>query len=182
MNTAPSMSVRRRRLPTKMRKDDRLVHDSHCTAAEDPEETLTAALIGFFLHIPFHRSEIFRLLPHREQLWRGLSGQSDRLSHPQLRASFANARSPMGIENESIASMSGAQSVARRCSRGASDVASSSAWPRVPSCPRARRAAPRARREQLLSESTAGLTTGHPRKLLAMERLLERSPQYRSKC
>src|SRR3954466_3044838 len=37
-------------------------------------ERLPRARIGFFLHIPFPSSEIFRLLPHREDLLNGMLG------------------------------------------------------------------------------------------------------------
>ncbi|HEY3121814.1 MAG TPA: bifunctional alpha,alpha-trehalose-phosphate synthase (UDP-forming)/trehalose-phosphatase [Vicinamibacteria bacterium] len=37
-------------------------------------ETAPAARIGFFLHIPFPASEVFRILPHREEVLRGLLG------------------------------------------------------------------------------------------------------------
>ena len=37
-------------------------------------ESLPGAAIGFFLHIPFPSSEVFRVLPEREELLRGLLG------------------------------------------------------------------------------------------------------------
>ena len=51
------------------------IHDYHLLLLPAIlRERLPRARIGFFLHIPFPSSEIFRLLPHREQLLRGLLG------------------------------------------------------------------------------------------------------------
>jgi trehalose 6-phosphate synthase/phosphatase len=51
------------------------IHDYHLLLLPQIlRERLPRARIGFFLHIPFPSSEIFRLLPHREELLRGMLG------------------------------------------------------------------------------------------------------------
>ncbi|MFN3242372.1 MAG: bifunctional alpha,alpha-trehalose-phosphate synthase (UDP-forming)/trehalose-phosphatase [Planctomycetota bacterium] len=58
------------------RPGDRIwVHDFHLMLLPQLlRERLPDARIGFFLHIPFPSSEVFRVLPWREQLLRGLLG------------------------------------------------------------------------------------------------------------
>ncbi|MFQ5767178.1 MAG: trehalose-6-phosphate synthase, partial [Acidobacteriota bacterium] len=51
------------------------IHDYHFLLLPQMlRERVPAAKIGFFLHIPFPSSEVFRLLPHREEILRGLLG------------------------------------------------------------------------------------------------------------
>ncbi|MCK5943226.1 MAG: trehalose-6-phosphate synthase, partial [Planctomycetes bacterium] len=58
------------------RPGDRIwVHDFHLMLLPRMlRERLPDARIGFFLHIPFPSSEVFRVLPWREQLLQGLLG------------------------------------------------------------------------------------------------------------
>ena len=58
------------------RQDDLIwIHDYHLLLLPQIlRSRLPHARIGFFLHIPFPSSEIFRLLPHREELLRGMLG------------------------------------------------------------------------------------------------------------
>jgi len=51
------------------------IHDYHLMLLPQMlRERLPHARIGFFLHIPFPSSEVFRILPQREQILRGLLG------------------------------------------------------------------------------------------------------------
>jgi trehalose 6-phosphate synthase/phosphatase len=51
------------------------VHDYHLMLLPMLlREALPEAVIGFFLHIPFPASDVFRILPHREELLQGLLG------------------------------------------------------------------------------------------------------------
>jgi trehalose 6-phosphate synthase/phosphatase len=58
------------------RPDDRIwIHDYQLTLLPGLlRERLPKAKIGFFLHIPFPSSEVFRILPEREAVLRGLLG------------------------------------------------------------------------------------------------------------
>lgn len=59
-----------------MQPDERLwIHDYHLMLLPQLiREAQPEARIGFFLHIPFPSSEIFRMLPWREEILRGLLG------------------------------------------------------------------------------------------------------------
>ncbi|KPK64793.1 trehalose-6-phosphate synthase [candidate division WOR_3 bacterium SM23_42] len=56
--------------------DDKIwIHDYHLMLLPQLlREKLTAASIGFFLHIPFPSSEVFRILPPRKEIARGILG------------------------------------------------------------------------------------------------------------
>ena len=56
--------------------DDKIwIHDYHLMLLPQLlREKLTAASIGFFLHIPFPSSEVFRILPPRREIARGILG------------------------------------------------------------------------------------------------------------
>lgn len=64
------------KLENLLRPGDRLwIHDYHLLLLpEMVRESFPEAAIGFFLHIPFPSSEIFRILPWREQILRGMLG------------------------------------------------------------------------------------------------------------
>jgi len=162
------------------------IHDYHLLLLPKIlRDRLPRARIGFFLHIPFPSSEIFRLLPHREELLRGMLGAnligfhtfgyarhfSDALLgnlgiEPELDRVDVEGRSvsigvfPMGIDVDTFERLANSPELPERVSelRRAQGV------------------------EQLiLGVDRLDYTKGIPRKLLAMERLLERSPQYRGK-
>ncbi len=61
---------------TRVRKDDLIwAHDYQLMLVPQlVREQVPDARIGFFLHIPFPSSEVFRILPEREELLRGLLG------------------------------------------------------------------------------------------------------------
>src|SRR4051812_15641968 len=162
------------------------IHDYHLLLLPRMlRERLPRARIGFFLHIPFPSSEIFRLLPHREDLLRGMLGAnligfhtfgyarhfSDALLgnlgiEPELDRVDVEGRNvsigvfPMGID-------------VQRFERLAEDPG---LHERVSELRRAHGV-----EQLLLGVDRLDYTKGIPRKLLAMQRLLERSPQYRGK-
>jgi trehalose 6-phosphate synthase/phosphatase len=162
------------------------IHDYHLLLLPQMlRERLPRARIGFFLHIPFPSSEIFRLLPHREDLLRGMLGAnligfhtfgyarhfSDALLgnlgiEPELDRVNVEGRNvsigvyPMGIDVQAFERLAGSPDLPARAAelRRAQGV-----------------------EQLLLGVDRLDYTKGIPRKLLAIERLLERSPQYRGK-
>jgi trehalose 6-phosphate synthase/phosphatase len=77
------------------------VHDYHLMLVPALlRERLPDARIGFFLHIPFPSSELFRILPWREQLLKGMLG-ADLIgfhTHGYLRHFIVTLRHMMGLE------------------------------------------------------------------------------------
>ena len=162
------------------------IHDYHLLLLPQIlRHRLPRARIGFFLHIPFPSSEIFRLLPHREELLRGMLGANligfhtfsyarhfgDALLgtlgiEPELDRVDVDGRNvtlgvfPMGIDVESFEKLAEQESIAQKAAelRQAQGV-----------------------QHLLLGVDRLDYTKGIPRKLLAMERLLERSPEYSGK-
>jgi trehalose 6-phosphate synthase/phosphatase len=63
-------------IAARARPDDQIwIHDYHFMLLPAMlRERLPAAPIGFFLHIPFPSSEVFRLLPQRQRILKGLLG------------------------------------------------------------------------------------------------------------
>ncbi|MDC3956172.1 bifunctional alpha,alpha-trehalose-phosphate synthase (UDP-forming)/trehalose-phosphatase [Polyangium jinanense] len=141
------------------------------------------ARIGFFLHIPFPSSEVFRILPWRTQLLEGLLGADligfHTLSYLRHFASalllvngleanvdrvFTEGREvrlgafPMGIDAAALSTLAGSPEVA----------AEAQAF-RQPG------------QRILLGIDRLDYTKGIPRRLLALERLLEREPSLRGK-
>ena len=78
------------------------VHDYHLMLLPGLlREARPAAAVGFFLHIPFPASEVFRILPRREELLRGLLG-ADLLAfqtHADLQHFRASLLRICGIES-----------------------------------------------------------------------------------
>ena len=168
-------------------EDDSIwIHDYHLLLLPQLlRERLPRARIGFFLHIPFPSSEIFRLLPHREELLRGMLGASVIGFHTFSYARhFSNALlGNLGVEPE----LDRVDVDGRNVSIGAFpmgiDVASFERLAADPELPERVAALRRAQNVErlILGVDRLDYTKGIPRKLLAMERLLERSPQYRGK-
>ncbi|MFY9345864.1 MAG: bifunctional alpha,alpha-trehalose-phosphate synthase (UDP-forming)/trehalose-phosphatase [Planctomycetota bacterium] len=159
------------------------VHDFHLMLVPRLlRERLPDARIGFFLHIPFPSSEVFRVLPWREELLRGLLGADligfhtlsylrhfaasllrhlgievaiDRLSHDGRDVRLAAM--PMGVDVETFAGFANDPEVVAE----------------------ARATRDRARGAQIvLGIDRLDYTKGLPRRLLAFERLLEqRAPE-----
>lgn len=79
------------------------VHDYHLMLLPQlVREAVPNARIGFFLHIPFPSSEIFRLLPWREEILRGLLG-ADLIgfhTHGYARHFHSSLLRLLGIEQE----------------------------------------------------------------------------------
>jgi trehalose 6-phosphate synthase/phosphatase len=162
------------------------IHDYHLLLLPKIlRDRLPRARIGFFLHIPFPSSEIFRLLPHREELLRGMLGANLIGFHTYGYARhFADALlGNLGIEPE----LDRVDVEGRNVSIGVFpmgiDVAT---FERVANSPELPERVAELRRAQGVERLILGVdrldyTKGIPRKLLAMERLLERSPQYRGK-
>ena len=162
------------------------IHDYHLLLLPKIlRERLPRARIGFFLHIPFPSSEIFRLLPHREDLLRGMLGANLIGFHTYGYARhFADALlGNLGIEPE----LDRVDVEGRNVSIGVFpmgiDVATFERLANSPELPERVRALRRAQgvEQLILGVDRLDYTKGIPRKLLAMERLLERSPHYRGK-
>jgi trehalose 6-phosphate synthase/phosphatase len=84
--------------------DDRLwIHDYHLMLLpEMVRESTPSATIGFFLHIPFPSYELFRTLPWREEILRGMLG-SDLIgfhSYSYARHFNSSLLRILGLENE----------------------------------------------------------------------------------
>jgi len=167
-------------------EDSIWIHDYHLLLLPKIlRERLPRARIGFFLHIPFPSSEIFRLLPHREELLRGMLGANLIGFH-----TFGYARhfsdavlGNLGIEPE----LDRIDVEGRNVSIGAFPMGIDvPTFERLADSPELPDRVAELRRAQGVEQLILGVdrldyTKGIPRKLLAMERLLERSPQYRGK-
>ena len=162
------------------------IHDYHLLLLPKIlRERLPRARIGFFLHIPFPSSEIFRLMPHREELLRGMLGANVIGFHTFGYARhFADALlGNLGIEPELDTVDVEGRSVSIGVFPMGIDVQS---FERLADSPELPERVAELRRAQGVEQLILGVdrldyTKGIPRKLLAMERLLERSPQYRGK-
>jgi trehalose 6-phosphate synthase/phosphatase len=146
---------------------------------------LPSARIGYFHHIPFPASEIFRTLPHREDLLRGLMGADligfhtlgyvRHFSSSLLRLlgldmdvdtvsyqgrSVKVGAFPMGIDAQSFESLARDEAVLKEVGLH-------------------RQAAGEQR--LLIGVDRLDYTKGIPRRLLAVQRLLEREPAWRGK-
>jgi trehalose 6-phosphate synthase/phosphatase len=146
---------------------------------------LPSARIGFFLHIPFPASEVLRILPWRDQVLEGLLGADLVGFHTfTYRSHFASSalrilgipsqgdcmyvdgreiRSgvfPIGVDARTFGDLADDPEVIREAEQIRTD----------------------ARGEKiLLGIDRLDYTKGIPRRLLAFERLLERSPHWRGK-
>jgi len=162
------------------------IHDYHLLLLPQIlRERLPRARIGFFLHIPFPSSEIFRLLPHREELLSGMLGADLIGFHTFSYARhFSSALlGNLGIEPELDRVDVDGRSVSIGVFPMGIDVATFERLAASPELPDRVSALRRAQNVErlILGVDRLDYTKGIPRKLLAMERLLERSPQYRGK-
>jgi trehalose 6-phosphate synthase/phosphatase len=162
------------------------IHDYHLLLLPGMlRERLPDARIGFFLHIPFPSSEVFRVLPHRESVLGGLLGADLIGFHTfnDQRHFSAALLSVLGLETEvdriEVAGRSAQLRVLPMGAdvRGFTDLASQSA---VDEQSRKLRAAHEADK-LVLGVDRLDYTKGLSHKFLAVERLLERNPQYRGK-
>ena len=168
-------------------EDDSIwIHDYHLLLLPGIlRERLPRARIGFFLHIPFPSNEIFRLLPYRDQLLRGMLGANLIGFH-----TFSYARAfgdallgNLGIEPELDRVDVDGRNVSIGVFPMGIDVAN---FERLAEGPGLDERVAELRRAQGVEHLMLGVdrldyTKGIPRKLLAVERLLERSPNLRGK-
>ncbi|WP_438029901.1 bifunctional alpha,alpha-trehalose-phosphate synthase (UDP-forming)/trehalose-phosphatase [Sorangium sp. So ce233] len=144
---------------------------------------LPGARIGFFLHIPFPSAEVFRILPWREQIVRGLLGADLLGFHTAgYRKNFAaSAAHVLDLDPDEAAIEHDGRTVAlgvHPISVDAAEIARLAAHPAV------REEAARIRAEARGRKIVLGIdrldyTKGIPRRLLAIERFLEREPELR---
>ncbi|MGK4005213.1 bifunctional alpha,alpha-trehalose-phosphate synthase (UDP-forming)/trehalose-phosphatase [Sorangium sp. So ce1036] len=146
-----------------------------------------AARIGFFLHVPFPSSEVFRILPWREHILRGLLGADVVGFHTAAyRRNFASSVArvlelDLDPEEETI------EHEGRRIALGVHPISIDTAEiARLASLPSVQEEAARIRadargRKIVLGIDRLDYTKGIPRRLLAIERLLEREPEMREK-
>lgn len=162
------------------------VHDYHLLLLPGMlRERLPDARIGFFLHIPFPSSEVFRVLPHREAVLAGLLGADLIGFHTfnDQRHFSAALLGVLGLETEVDRIEVAGRSAQLRVLPMGADVrgfTSLAADAAVAEQSRKLRAAHEADR-LVLGVDRLDYTKGLCHKFLAVERLLERSPQYRGK-
>ncbi|MEO5926427.1 MAG: bifunctional alpha,alpha-trehalose-phosphate synthase (UDP-forming)/trehalose-phosphatase [Bryobacteraceae bacterium] len=169
------------------REGDRLwVHDYQLMLLPKLlREALPGAAIGFFLHIPFPSSEVFRILPEREELLEGLLG-SDLVTfhtYSYLQNFRSSLRRVLGKESRLDEVESGGRTVKI-------DALPIGIAPEGFS--KLRSTADTSRRIQELRDRYEGLqillavdrmdyTKGIPERLRTYRRLLERNPELRGK-
>ena len=148
-------------------------------------ERLPAARIGFFLHIPFPSSEVFRVLPWRSEILHGLLG-ADLLgfhTFAYLRHFVTSVLHIEGIEAQVDRIDLDDRAVRLGVFPMSVDAASFDALARDPDV-MARAAAIRedaGGRRILLGIDRLDYTKGIPRRLRAIERLLGREPELRDR-
>jgi trehalose 6-phosphate synthase/phosphatase len=149
-------------------------------------ERVADARIGFFLHIPFPSSEVFRILPERELLLRGLLG-ADALSfqtHGHLHNFRRSLLQVLGLESQ----MDSVQVDGRTVRLSALPIGiQSQEWEDLLSTDRkvARRKAElndrHHGRKLIISVDRLDYTKGIPERLRTFRRLLRSSPSLRGK-
>jgi trehalose 6-phosphate synthase/phosphatase len=160
------------------------IHDYHLLLVPGMlRARMPRARIGFFLHVPFPSSEIFRILPNREQVLRGLLG-ADLIGFHTFgyrRHFSASLLSTLGIESELDHVDIEGRSVRLGVFPMGIDAA---AFSELGSDPATLEAAAQLRpgtvgQKLLVGVDRLDYTKGLPRRLLALERLFERTPRYR---
>ncbi|WP_434047717.1 MULTISPECIES: bifunctional alpha,alpha-trehalose-phosphate synthase (UDP-forming)/trehalose-phosphatase [Sorangium] len=144
---------------------------------------LPGAQIGFFLHVPFPSAEVFRILPWREQIVRGLLGADLLGFHTAgYRKNFAaSAAHVLDLDPDEAA----IEHDGRRVALGVHPISVDAAEvARIAAHPAVREEAARIRAEARGRKIVLGIdrldyTKGIPRRLLAIERFLEREPELR---
>ncbi|MFN7145088.1 MAG: bifunctional alpha,alpha-trehalose-phosphate synthase (UDP-forming)/trehalose-phosphatase, partial [Myxococcota bacterium] len=141
------------------------------------------AQIGFFLHIPFPPSDIFRVLPRRDQLLAGLLG-ADQIGFQTFadqRNFLATALRVRGLEAEYDRIAVDGREVRAGVFPIGIDVATFEAAETDPAVTRELvHAAPR-REALLLAIDRLDYTKGIPNRLEAFDRLLDRHPRWRGR-
>ncbi|XXY48977.1 bifunctional alpha,alpha-trehalose-phosphate synthase (UDP-forming)/trehalose-phosphatase [Sorangium sp. So ce269] len=144
---------------------------------------LPGARIGFFLHVPFPSAEVFRILPWREQIVRGLLGADLLGFHTAgyLRNFAASAAHVLDVDPGEAA----IEHDGRRVALGVHPISvDAAAIELLAAHPGVREEAARIRAEARGRKIVLGIdrldyTKGIPRRLLAIERFLEREPELR---
>ncbi len=162
------------------------IHDYHLMLVPAMiREQLPNVRIGFFLHIPFPSSELFRLLPEREEILRGLLG-SDVVgfhTYDYARHFVSSVLRVLGIHmREGIAEIDGRTSAAATFPLGIDAVA----WQQLAL---GRRAENRLRnlrstigdRKVILGVERLDYSKGIPLRLRAFRTLLEQNPDLRER-
>jgi trehalose 6-phosphate synthase/phosphatase len=141
--------------------------------------------IGFFLHIPFPAAEVFRILPWRQQILRGLLGADLLGFHTaSYRYHFIySAARVLGIDPDVESITHEGRQVRLGVYPVSVDIEELS---RLAADPDVRAEAQRIRAGAAGQKIVLGIdrfdyTKGIPRRLLAVERFLEREPELRSK-
>ena len=173
----------------KMRKDDLVwAHDYQLMLVPELlRERSASARIGFFLHIPFPSSEVFRILPEREQVLLGLLG-ADSIAfqtHGHLHNFRRSLLQVLGLES----SMDQIQFEGRNVRLSALPIGiQSEEWEALITTDRkvSRRKAElndRHRgRKLIISVDRLDYTKGIPERLRTFHRLLKSSPSWRGKA
>jgi trehalose 6-phosphate synthase/phosphatase len=162
------------------------VHDYHLLLLPGMlRERLPDARIGFFLHIPFPSSEVFRVLPHREAVLAGLLGADLIGFHTfnDQRHFSAALLGVLGLETEvDRIEVAGRSAQLRVLPMGADVRGFTALAAEAAVAEQARKLRSAHEAEKLvLGIDRLDYTKGLCHKFLAVERLLERSPQYRGK-
>lgn len=148
-------------------------------------ERLPGVRIGFFLHIPFPSSDVFRILPYREAVLNGLLGADLIGFHTfnDQRHFSAALLSVLGFDAELDRVDVEGRSVRLQVFPMGVDAASFAARAVEPIVVEASKKlrASHGDGQLVLGIDRLDYTKGLTRKFLAIERLLERSPKYRDK-
>ena len=146
---------------------------------------IAGATIGFFLHIPFPASEVFRILPWREQLLEGMLGADLVGFHTfTYRSHFSSAvLRILGIPTQGDRIFADGREIRLGVFPIGVDA---NAFNKLAEDPEVQEEAAQIRTKAggerlLVGIDRLDYTKGIPRRLLAFERLLEREPHYRSK-
>lgn len=146
---------------------------------------IPAARIGFFLHIPFPSSEVFRILPWREEILRGILG-ADLVgfhTHSYLRHFRRAALHVLGLESETDIVEDAGREIRLGVFPMGIDAAHFSSLAQDASVTAEVEAIKRQSgpRKLILGIDRLDYTKGLARRMLALEILLERRPVLRNK-
>ncbi len=158
------------------------VHDYQLMLAPQMvRERIPEARIGFFLHIPFPSSEIFRVLPERERLLEGLLGADLVGFHTPtfLRHFASSALRLVGARTEVDRIRWGGREVRLGAFPMGIDAARFSEAARSPEVKELARAHRAGGERLMVGLDRLDYTKGIPQRLLAFEKLLRRHPELR---
>jgi trehalose 6-phosphate synthase/phosphatase len=162
------------------------IHDYHlCLLPSLIRAQLPEARIGFFLHIPFPSSEVFRILPWRAAILQGMLG-ADLIgfhSFSYTRHFFSSIQRILGLEAEVDCVWYQGREIRVESFPMGVDAKGFDAMSSTPEAlaesDKIRQAA--GDRRILLGVDRLDYTKGMPRRLQALERFLEREPTWRDK-